>query len=528
MATADEYAAWIVKNQEKKGTPEFDTVAKAYQEAKGEQDWSGSSNQEDQSNALMRMIRNTPGSAIKFASGIANTVMHPLDTAKGVLDLGAGTLRNVTPDAVRSFIDQLDPNPQAGQQASQIATATGQGLKNRYGGLENVKQTVISDPVGAAADLSTVLGIGGALAPGRAGNLLATASKYTNPLSVIPPAVKAVGAIGKPLLGLTTGVGSENIGQAARSGYAGNSAFLENLRGNESMTDVLSKAKDALQTMRETRSGAYKAGIAETAADTTKINFGSIDQKLADVVDSLKVQGATGQKWKIGSDQVKTIKELEGVVTQWRIDQSLHTPTGLDALKQRLDAIYPESMKHAQAQRAVTTVRNAVKEAIVEQSPKYADTMASYESALNVEKEIERALSLGNKAAQDTTMRRLQSLSRNNVNTNYGNRLSLAKSLEQEGGQSLLPSIAGQAMNTWSARGLGGQLGNLTTLGVAGLHNPAVAALLPIQSPKFVGASLYGLGRATGVSGGVLGRLGVNPERARRLGLLGYELGQEN
>jgi hypothetical protein len=34
MATADEYAAWIVKNADKKGTPEFDTVAKAYQEAK--------------------------------------------------------------------------------------------------------------------------------------------------------------------------------------------------------------------------------------------------------------------------------------------------------------------------------------------------------------------------------------------------------------------------------------------------------------------------------------------------------------
>jgi hypothetical protein len=35
MATADEYAAWIVKNADKKGTPDFDVVAKAYQDAKG-------------------------------------------------------------------------------------------------------------------------------------------------------------------------------------------------------------------------------------------------------------------------------------------------------------------------------------------------------------------------------------------------------------------------------------------------------------------------------------------------------------
>lgn len=34
MATADEYAAWIVKNQDKRGTPDFETVAKAYKEVK--------------------------------------------------------------------------------------------------------------------------------------------------------------------------------------------------------------------------------------------------------------------------------------------------------------------------------------------------------------------------------------------------------------------------------------------------------------------------------------------------------------
>jgi hypothetical protein len=34
MASADDYAAWIVANQDKQGTPEFDTVAKAYQLAK--------------------------------------------------------------------------------------------------------------------------------------------------------------------------------------------------------------------------------------------------------------------------------------------------------------------------------------------------------------------------------------------------------------------------------------------------------------------------------------------------------------
>ena len=37
MATAQEYAAWIVKNADKRGTPEFDTVAQAYQFAKAQE-----------------------------------------------------------------------------------------------------------------------------------------------------------------------------------------------------------------------------------------------------------------------------------------------------------------------------------------------------------------------------------------------------------------------------------------------------------------------------------------------------------
>ena len=33
MPTADEYASWIVQNADKKGTPEFDIVSRAYQDA---------------------------------------------------------------------------------------------------------------------------------------------------------------------------------------------------------------------------------------------------------------------------------------------------------------------------------------------------------------------------------------------------------------------------------------------------------------------------------------------------------------
>jgi hypothetical protein len=528
MATADEYAAWIVKNADKRGTPEFDTVAAAYKAARGGEsaDWQGSSNQETPKvSAPMQMLQNIPGSAANFAGGIWQSVAHPIDTASNMLDLGAGALRNLTPAPLRGAIDSIDPNPQAAQRATGVADAAGQLYKDRYGGLQSIKNTVVADPIGAAADLSTLFGIGGGIAgiagASKTAGALNAASKYTNPLSVIAPAARAVGTAAKHGVGLLTGTGAENVGQAAKSGYLADRSFLDNLTGESSMTDVLTKAKEGLQNMRADRSGAYRQGIASTAADTTKLKFAPIDQALADVTDSMKFGG----KWKIGPAEVAKVKEVDNVVRQWRMDEALHTPMGLDALKQRLDAIYPDSPVHNQAQRAITSVRNAVKDTIVKQSPDYAQTMAGYETAIGIEKEIERALSLGDRASADTAMRKLQSLSRNNVNTNYGNRLDLAKVLEDQGGVNLLPAIAGQAMNSWTPRGLAGLGGTATA--ISSFSNPSTAMLLPLQSPKVAGMGAYVGGRVSGVVARALEKAGITPERAKALGLLGYQLGQD-
>jgi hypothetical protein len=124
--------------------------------------------------------------------------------------------------------------------------------------------------------------------------------------------------------------------------------------------------------------------------------------------------------------------------------------------------------------------------------------MANYEEALSLEREIERALSLGKKSAADTAIRKLQSLTRNNANTNYGYRMELAKVLQQQGGQDLMPALAGQALSSYVPRGLAGQ-GAALGIGAGGAltFNPMAAAMLPLTSPKIVGLGAYGVGRAT-------------------------------
>ena len=73
MATAEDYAQWIVKNENKKGTSEFDTVVQAYKLAKEQ-----AFEQAQESNVLETKPRSTLGvlgqSAIKGVAGLGDVV----------------------------------------------------------------------------------------------------------------------------------------------------------------------------------------------------------------------------------------------------------------------------------------------------------------------------------------------------------------------------------------------------------------------------------------------------------------------
>lgn len=475
----------------------------------------------------MRLVKNIPGSAKNFAGGIWDAVTNPLDTIKGLALAGEGGARAILPKSVSTLVDKrLSGNPEVGAKADETAGAIGQFYKNRYGSLAQAKESLITDPVGVAGDVSTVLGIGGATVPGKVGNVLSTASKYTNPLSVVPAAAKATGAVGKQVLGLTTGVGPENIGQAAKAGARGDTAFWKNLSGQSDMTEVIAQAKAGLDQMRQAKSAQYRADMTALKTDKAVLKFDGIDKALGDAGGLVTFKGQVKNQRAAGA-----VQQMADDVQAWKqLDPAeFHTPEGLDALKQKLGATLESiPFEEKTARLAAGKVYNAVKAEIEKQAPTYAKTMRDYTQASEQISEIERAFSLGNRASQDTAMRKLQSLSRNNVNTNYGNRLDLGKQLVEQGGQDIFPAIAGQAMNTWTGRGLVGQGGSLATLGgAAALQNPLLIGLLPFQSPKAVGASLYGAGRAAGGTSRLLGLDKLDPDTVRLLGLLAAQSGRE-
>lgn len=453
-------------------------------------------------------LMNTPRSALNMAKGVIGAITHPIDTAGNLLDVAAGGLHNLVPASVSSAIDRTFPSD-ATAPAIAKADAAGQFYKNRYGSMEGLKNTLATDPVGALSDASAILTGGGALAskiPGL-GKVAAKTSEIGNAINPVNVAAKAVPIVGDGVAnivgGLGTHTGGESLKQAAKSGFEGGGtakSFADNMRGNVPMTDVLETAKQNLQSMGQAKAEAYRNGMAQVSGDKSVLNFDGIDKALS---DAYKTANFKGQSTNTKASQA--YQEIADAVNNWKnLDPAeYHTPEGLDALKKQIGGIQ-ESIPFEQktARKVAGNIYNAVKNEITKQAPVYADTMKGYQEASDQITEIERALSLGGKAAADTSMRKLQSLMRNNVNTNYGNRLDLAKQLEQQGGRDIMPALAGQTLTSLTPRGLGGAVASGLGMGgyaIGGL--PVALPTLAAQSPRLMGETAFKLGQGAGLLG---------------------------
>jgi hypothetical protein len=186
MATADEYAAWIVKNSAKRGTPEFDTVAQAYQLAKAEEN---TATFQQQNAPLPR----EPGIGQQLIGAGETALTLGTAATGGTLGTLAGTLQGLsqqilsgqfgTPEAMRA-VEQAaakgaqaltyQPRTQAGQEQVQ---AVGQVLANVLppvlpaiaapGAVMQATRTA-APTVGAARQIGTAAGQRAATATGQA------------------------------------------------------------------------------------------------------------------------------------------------------------------------------------------------------------------------------------------------------------------------------------------------------------------------------------------------------------------------
>ena len=462
---------------------------------------------------LGQAVVNTPASAGRMVSGLYEAVTNPVQTVSGLMDVAAGGLQNVLPKPVTDFINQFETNPEAAKRAVNTANAMGGMYKERYGTIEGIKNTIATDPVGVAGDLSTLLAGGAGLArgasaiagPGRAGaaisgvaDKLSTASNVTNPINAMVKApgmaYDLVGALTKQGLALKTGVGAEPITQAVKAGREGNTTVLANMREQVPITQVLDDARSNLAQMNLDKQKDYRSGMVNIKNDKSVLDFAGIDKAIKDAENLAYFKGKVKDK-----TAASVLNDIKAKVSDWKKSDpaEYHTPEGMDNLKQSLWEDFGKlGREEKTAFSAGKQIYDAVKNQINTQAPEYSKVMKNYSEASDQIKEIERALSLGNTASADTAMRKLQSLMRNNVNTNYGQRLELAKQLEAMGGNEIMPALAGQALSSKLPRGLQSATNIPSSYLAFGVGGPALAALdLAASSPRLVGEAAYKYGQ---------------------------------
>lgn len=337
MATADEYAAWIVKNADKKGTPEFDTVAQAYQSARSaapaasvkvattNKDYEAGKAKPEWQQGL---AAGTNGLLMGFGDEIAGGLGALVDKVRGKPgSLGDNYIANR--DTVRGM-------EAAQRERSPWTTAIGQGLSSlpltlalpaAAGGLRVSAATPAVAGVGAQALQSAAVGAGLGALSGAGNSMASSAADLAGDalkgglLSGVlggagAPVAAGVGAVGRNVAARMSETAAASFAQqkisqaiardakgelatsglinplgqaAARFGKLGDEAVIADAGGRNvnQLLDTLATLPGRTKNMASNMLHRRAATSGDRMRDAAETALGTNGQRLGDTVESL-------------------------------------------------------------------------------------------------------------------------------------------------------------------------------------------------------------------------------------------------
>lgn len=481
------------------------------------------------------MVKNAPGNAVNIASGLYNTVRHPVNTLYAMKDYLGGAAeatRELTGKGPSTDI----PEEQRRREAAAFAptrNTLAESYRHPLGVPGRIVNYLNAKPLDAAMWASGGLGTAGKVA-GAAGatrpgvwlgarvpgplarfvpetGTLARAAEVTNPVTGaakaagrgLPAVRKATSRLATETLGTTTGTGRGAVEEALEGGQA----FSEALRGKISGEQVVEHAKGALQTIRDKRGAVYRAKLDEITKDPV-VYFGikdALDTEMNRLIspDNYNIPVKQGPKgMPVFSFKKTVIKKGENLVRGALTDiagWTDTTPKGLDVLKKRLsDYIDQAGIEEKPAKALLTRLEKTLDGELKKEIPGYTEMTKGYAEVTNLIKDIEESLALGpsplrGRLTADKTLRKLTSALREN----FEMRRDLLDALSAEGGADVSGQVAGYAMSQVLPRGLIGKGLGAGSLGWAATHlHPSMLPVLAASSPRLMGEFLMAYGKA--------------------------------
>jgi len=265
--------------------------------------------------------KNLPESAGKFVGGLVDVITSPVQTLSSILDIGAGALRNSLPAPVVNFVDKFDTDPAAALRASQTANAVGGMYKDRYGNYESIKRTFAEDPVGAVADLSTLLTGGGAaatkLGATQAGAAASRVGAAINPMRPLAPVIEAPIQLAAKSAGAIYNALSPKSASYLAAAEGRGPAIVNALRGQtEIVPGSLPTAAQAAAPVGATRFAAMGESAAKTPGMTTSYFERGEAQKAAQLGQIQSVGGTPATLAAAENIRKTTAQNLYGIADQ--------------------------------------------------------------------------------------------------------------------------------------------------------------------------------------------------------------------
>ena len=379
METAEQYAGWIVQNQDKKGTPEFATVAEAYKLARGE-----SAPAEAAAPTAMDRAKRVAGLGIRVAGPIGAGAIAGAALGAPLGGVGAipGAIAGAGAMGVTQLIDKITglnatdkamdfmgvPRPETG--IERFSTDVTGAMANAAGGIsaartlaapatltptvtQNVAQSLTQAPgkqiaaagMGAgASDIAAGMGAGptGQFAAGVAGSMLPfapsmlrkpvtpetmrtreAASAAMNKGYVLPPSQSNPGMVNNVLTGSVSGKAPTE-----RLASLKNQAVTDSLvKKDLGVSDDVAITTDLLRTIRNQAGQAYDA-VAQAGPFTRDAQFSADLAKLTQTQklfakeipalankDILNMSKAFQKNQFSGETLVEATKDLRGKAT---------------------------------------------------------------------------------------------------------------------------------------------------------------------------------------------------------------------
>jgi hypothetical protein len=455
-----------------------------------------------------------------FASNMLSSGLNFVkDTASGLANifnpnLEKNTLMNVGKVAVGAA-QKVIPGKQ--KQEENFDALVG-FFKNRYGSVDALTETAYNDPVGFLSDISTVLTAGGAAVSkagtvakankvAKAGQTAAKVGNAIDPINAVTKTASAASRVAKETVGATTGAGYGAIQEglnAAEQGGNAQQAFTGAMRNAGSGESFLGRAKEAFSVVKSNRAKAYRSqleAIKESSAVDTivgtnaQLDVTPVRTKLSQSLGDFKIRRVVNDEGEIDLDFSRsTIADPAEQAKVRRIYQDVQTwddfsPVGVDTLKRR---IANEFSQTSDVRAIVQGVKAETSKLLKEKVPGYEKLVADYEEASDFIDDIQKNLSLGDKASVDTGIRKLTSVMRQNNEF----RMELLKQLESASDTNLTAEIAGTALSPALPRGIirpiiaGGSILGGISFGAMAQAFPALLA----ASPRVVGEFINAIG----------------------------------